>query len=181
MERTVATLSKELKAIDLKSEELIVQLEKFEEDYLPESSTGPTPVEAAKMSRSWIRNIRRMLAETLSAIFMVAEEDNASLDSLREGAREFISREIAGQLLEILEVLKEAEKVQSVVMSRTFSDYAGTASEYDRSLMRLHENLREKLLMAGSTIVPIFEGSMTYQKRALSRIIKDFILVGVKG
>jgi len=181
LERTVATLSKEIKAIDLKSEELTAQLEKFEENYLPESSSGPAPAEAAQMSRSWIRIIRSMLAETISAIFMVTEEDNHPLEALREEAREFISHEIAGQLLEILEVLKETEKVQAVVMSRTFSDYAGTASEYDRSLMRLHETMREKLLIAGSTLVPIFEGSMAFQKRALSKIIKDFILVGVKS
>jgi hypothetical protein len=180
LERTVSTLSKELKEIDQKREDLIAQLEKYEEEYVPESDSGPSPAETAQMGRSWIRTIRRMLAETISAIFMVSEEDEESITALRDEAREFLTKEVAAKLMEIVEILGEAEKAHALVMSRTFSDYAGTASDFDRSLIRLHEGLREKLLIAGSTIGPIFEGSMTFQKRALSRIIKDFILVGVK-
>ncbi len=182
IERTVVILSSEIDSVKKEREDLASKTEKIMETYNPESPRGPSPTEALRMAKTWISTIQRMTAQTISSIFLVSEEDlQKSAEKASIEARNFLTSEVSGEILGVLRTLREAERIYSRAHSRTFHAYEGAVTKYDEILLRIHRDLREKLMDASSTITPIFEAAMVYKRLLLSKMVKDFILLGVKG
>ncbi|MFQ5710351.1 MAG: hypothetical protein ACE5GD_01085 [Candidatus Geothermarchaeales archaeon] len=182
LEKTVTILSKELNRLEEERKNMLSKIESIEETYQTESVSSLGPAEMTKKAMEWISSIKKMTAYSLSALFMVGDEDvQTSLGKASEEARDFISTGITDKLLEVFEILKDAEKLYNMTRSRTFDRYVGTTTIYDASLQRLHRKLRERLSTASSIATPIFEGAIIYQKFILSKMIKEFILMGVKA
>lgn len=182
MERTVSVLSRELKDVQSLRESLMSELEKYEDQYLPETEGGPSPVESSRLAKGWIDVLKDMLAEVYASVFLVTEGDPIQIKekAVRE-ARDFLTAELGGQLVGAAEKVREAEKIHSKVHTRTFSEFTGTAEDFDPSVLKLHKRLRDNLMKASSTISPVFKASVKLQVVALSRAMKEILTLTVKG
>lgn len=182
IERTVIVLSSEIDSASKERDELTSKMERIMEAYNPESPRGPSPTEGLRIAKTLISTTQRMIAQTISSIFLVSDEDlQRSAEKASIEARNFLTKEVSAEILNILRTLREIESVYRRAHSRTFHAYEGAASSYDEILLRLHKDMKEKLMDACSTITPIFEAALNYKKLLLSKMVKEFILLGVKG
>ncbi len=182
LERTVVVLSSEIDSVSKEREDLISKIERIMEAYDPESPRGPSPTEGLRIAKTLISTIQRMIAQTISSIFLVSDEDlQRSAEKASIEARNFLTKEVSAEILNVLRTLREIERIYRRAHSRTIHAYEGAATSYDEILLRLHKDMKEKLMDACSTITPIFEAAMNYKKLLLSKMVKEFILLGVKG
>ncbi|NIM45100.1 MAG: hypothetical protein GTN80_05655 [Nitrososphaeria archaeon] len=181
LEKTITTLSKELNRLEEERKDFLSKIRELEESYEPGPVSGLGPAEMTKRARDWIAIIEKMVAYALSTLFVVVDGDlQGDLRKVSEEARDFLSTGVTDRMLEVFTIIKDAEKYQNMIRTRTFDTYTGTTTSYDASLLRLHTSLRERLSTAGVIATPIFEGAVIYQKLLLSKMIKEFILLGIK-